>query len=126
MPLSPKSKIVAIRTELTQRLMDKHTTSLKRKPTQTNQDFGGFVNDLLQEVIEKDNFLKVYAPSFQVLDIHDNVLMLLDNHHRNKVVEVYLKDGELWCSEDKNSTCKHVRFCFAVPEVARLNLTKPK
>lgn len=126
MPLSRKSKLVAIRTELTQQLIDKHQTCLKRKPTQTNQDFGGFVNDLLQDVIEKDNFLKVYAPSLQVLDIHDNVLMLMDSHHKNKVIEVYLKDGELWCSDDRSQTCRHVRFCFAVPDVARLNLMPPK
>ncbi|MBA3749329.1 MAG: hypothetical protein H0X03_00240 [Nitrosopumilus sp.] len=34
----------------------------KKKSPFVNEHFGGFINDLLHDILEKDEFLKYYAP----------------------------------------------------------------
>jgi hypothetical protein len=126
MPLSPKSKIVAIRTQLTQKLVSKHYAALKEKPSQTNPDFGGYVNDLLQTILDKDEFLRRYAPTLETIDIHNNVLILRDLQERGNLIQVSIREDRLWCNYCESKNCKHVTYCFAIPEIAKFNLTDPE
>jgi len=126
MPASPRSRTISLRVDLTEKLKNKHDKDLKIKPTKTKEDFGGYVNDLLSSVLEKDEFLKIYAPSINVIDIVDDVLYLRETKNgKPKTIEVYLKDTELYCVFDDSFDCRHVKYAFAIPEVAKLNLKKP-
>lgn len=126
MPASPRSRTISLRVDLTEKLKNKHTQELRVKPTKTKEDFGGYVNDILSSVLEKDEFLKIYAPSISVIDIVGDVLYLRENKNGKSItVEIYLKNNELFCSKDGENNCIHVRYAFAIPEVAKMNLKKP-
>jgi hypothetical protein len=115
-----------MRVSLVPRLEKRHSEELKKRPTQTKEDLGAFVNDLLTDVLDKDDFLRIYAPAISYNNVYDNILYLKDSRIKNKEIEVYLNKGELWCDHDKSSCCEHIRYAFAIPEVAKLNLRKPK
>lgn len=126
MPTSPRSRTISLRVDLTEKLKNKHNQELKVKPTKTKEDFGGYVNDILSSVLEKDEFLKIYAPSISVIDIVGDVLYLKETKNgQPKTIEVYLKDSELYCESDNSFDCRHVKYAFAIPEVAKLNLKRP-
>lgn len=103
------------------RLLRKHTEDLHRKPSKTDPKLIGYVNDLLSDVLDKDEFLKMYAPYLSVIDIIDNVIYLRDAKLKHSV-EIYLKDQQLYCEYDKALDCKHIHYAFAIPEIARLDL----
>lgn len=126
MPSSKKTKNITMRVSLVPRLEKRHSEELKKRPTQTKEDLGAFVNDLLTDVLDKDDFLRIYAPAISYNNVYDNILYLKDSRIKNKEIEVYLNKGELWCDHDKSSCCEHIRYAFAIPEVAKLNLRKPK
>ena len=121
MPLAKGSKNITIRVGLMPRLIHKHQEELKTKPNKTDPKLIGWVNDLLEDVIEKDEFLKLYAPFLTVIDIIDNIIYLRDAKLKRSV-EVYLKHQQLYCEYDKNFNCKHIHYAFAIPEIAKLNL----
>lgn len=122
MPSSPKAGTISLRTTLTEKMKVKHEQELKRRPSRTNQDFGGYVNDILEDILEKDEFLKIYAPSITALDVNDDILYLKDQHIKDRFVEIILRDSQIYCRYHKSFDCVHVRYAFAIPEVARLNL----
>src|ERR1043165_460280 len=99
-----------MRVALVPRLERKHKDELKKHPTQTNEDLGGWVNDLLTDVLDKDEFLRIYAPAISYLSVYENVLHLKDSRVKNNEIHIYLKDKELWCEYDENTYCEHIRY----------------
>jgi hypothetical protein len=71
--------------------------------------------------------LKIYAPSLSIIGYDDNVLYIKDSKKdKGKFAEITLKNDKLYCNLDsEDEYCIHIRFAFAIPEVARLNLKKP-
>jgi len=123
MPLAKGSKNITIRVGLMPRLMKKHLEDLQKKPSKTDPKLIGFVNDLLSDVIDKDEFLKCYAPFLSVIDIIDNIIYLKDAKLKHSI-EIYLKNNQLFCEYDKGFNCKHIHYAFAIPEIARLDLKR--
>jgi hypothetical protein len=124
MPLAKGSKNITIRVGLMPRLLKKHQEALEKRPTNTDKKLIGFVNDLLTDVIDKDDFLRVYAPAISYINVYDNVLYLKDNKIKNKEIRIFLQKEELWCDHDRSSCCEHIRYAFAIPEIAKLNLKR--
>ncbi|MGD1837728.1 MAG: hypothetical protein ACPKPY_06685 [Nitrososphaeraceae archaeon] len=119
MPTSPKSRTIGLRVSLTEKLKKKHKDELKKSPTKTNKDFGGYVNDLLANLLERDDFLNSYNPNISVIDISNNILYLKDG---KRTIEIFPKNNELYCSYDDSFDCKHIKYSFAIPEVSKLDL----
>jgi len=91
------------------------------------ENFTKFVNDLLTDVIEKDDMLKKIAPSLSIIGYDQDVLYLKDSKASNgRFAEIRLKSGRLYCNLDQDEEyCIHIRYAFAIPEIAKLNLRKP-
>ena len=91
---------------------------------ENNRPIKDFVNELLLMNIEKDNFLKSYAPYLSKAGSHENSLYIKD-HNVNRTAEVILKDHTLFCILDNSKNCIHVHFALALPELGKLNIKKP-
>ena len=124
MPLAKGSKNITLRVGLTPRLQKKHREELRKRPNKTDKTLIGYTNDLLSDVLDKDDFLKMYAPYISVIEVVDNVLYLKDSK-LDRTVEIYCKDNKLYCNTDKKFDCKHIHYAFAIPEIARLKLNPP-
>lgn len=106
------------------RLAERWNETKKVVPN-TSEDFGGYVNELLAEVLDKDEMIRLMAPHLSLSAVSSTVLFIRDQHG-SRTAEVYVHDQQLYCDLDKSKSCEHVRFAFAIPEVSKLQLKKPK
>ncbi|MGD1836993.1 MAG: hypothetical protein ACPKPY_02910 [Nitrososphaeraceae archaeon] len=119
MPRSAKSKTIALRVALTEKLTKKYEQIKKTKLR--DEEFGSYVNDLLEEVLEKDEFLKIYAPNISIDAVSDTTLYL---KHKSKgeniTIEIRFKGKKLYCNYDKSFDCEHIHYAFAIPQIAKI------
>src|SRR6185312_6354626 len=113
--------------------MSSHTGS-KRKPTVAIKDdvyekaktkaaekgltLVDYVNETILQSVEKDAFLKTYAPYIEKISTGDTII-LRDNKIK-KIIGVDLKERKLHCSNDECHDCRHIHFALELPEVGRL------
>ncbi len=116
------SKLVNLTPELTRRL-ERNWEEKKKKKPETPAKWGTFVQQLIVDTLDKEDFLSRIAPGFESLGIHNNILFIKDSK-RNGTAEIYLKDSELYCEMDKSVDCDHIHFAWALPELAKLQLKK--
>lgn len=96
---------------------------LTKNAENRNLSLRKYVNEILLMSIEKDEFLREYAPYLSKLTVQDNILFIKDEK-LNAIAQVYLKDHTLYCTLDESSDCMHIHFALALPELARLNHKK--
>lgn len=77
---------------------------------------GAFLERLLWPVLENEEILRRYGPFLSKLEITPDSVLLRDNRE-NIIVELVLKEGDLFCLHDERSDCVHVGFAWALPEV---------
>jgi hypothetical protein len=124
MPRSKRSELITLRVDLVKELKEKWIEERKKSPF-VNEHFGGFVNDLLHDILEKDEFLKHYAP-FLSEDGCSRDTIYIKDFKENKTAEVHFHDNRLYCSLCESFSCFHIQFVMAIPRVAKLNpLHKP-
>jgi len=75
-----------------------------------------YVNEILMMNIERDEFLKSYAPYISKIGIQDNVLYLKDSKN-NTVVEIRLVNGQLQSNHDDPI---YLQYAMALPELMQL------
>lgn len=80
-----------------------------------------YVNEMLMMNLEKDEFLKFYAPYLSKVGLQDNILLLKDSKS-NIYVEISLKNNTLFCSAHESTDCIHVHFALALPEIVKLKI----
>lgn len=83
-----------------------------------------YVNEILLLNVEKDDFLKRYAPYIEAITVGNTIV--LRDHKINKVAEIYMKNGMLYCSHDESNDCMHIHFALALPDVAKIKPRNPK
>lgn len=123
MPLTKGDKQVQIHRDLVEKLKSKWEDKKKKLP-QTNKTFNGFVNEVLSDFIEKDEFLQRFAPALSLESHSFNVLFIRDSK-RQALAEIYRYDKKIKCALCNKFDCEHVHFALAIPEVAKLGLRKP-
>lgn len=84
-----------------------------------------YINSVLAEAIERDKFLQTYAPNLSKVGYQDNILFIRDAK-AGKMAEVYLKDKALYCGLCESKGCIHIHYAFALPEVAKMYLRRPR
>lgn len=78
--------------------------------------FAEWVTEYLQVNLEKDDFLRTYAPNLHKIGITDNILYLKDSK-KNKVIEIRMSNGNLESNDDDPI---YLQFAWALPELAKL------
>ena len=120
MPRSNSSELVTLRVKVVKALREKWKKELEKNPF-ANEHFGGFVNELLSDIIEKDN-LKNYAPFLSEEGCTKDILYIKD-FKENKTAEIKLNgDNKLFCSLCKSYYCFHIQFAMATSKIAKLNI----
>jgi hypothetical protein len=78
-----------------------------------------YINTVLMEAIERDKFLRSYAPSLSKVGYEDDILFIRDIK-LGKTAEIYLRDRSLYCNVCDCKDCVHIHYALALPEVAKL------
>lgn len=124
MPRSNSAELITLRVNIVKELREKWKRERERNPF-VNEHFGGFVNELLHDILEKDEFLKHYAPFLSEEGCTRDTLYIKD-YKENRVTEIHFNDNKLYCTLCNSFDCFHIQFAMATPRVAKLNIeSKP-
>jgi hypothetical protein len=82
-----------------------------------------YINTVLMEPIERDKFLRSYAPSLSKVGYEDDILFIRDTK-LDKTAEIYLRDRFLYCNVCESKDCVHIHYALALPEVAKLYIRR--
>lgn len=110
-------KTVSLRTELIERI--EKVREAKQEGKTRKIPLGTMVEDLLLPELERNEALRHYAPFLEQVGIEDNVIFLKDNRLL-KIVELRVRDGDLYCDHDRSKSCVHVGFAWSIPRVYRV------
>ena len=78
--------------------------------------FAGYVTYLLEQMIQKDKTFARYAPKLEKVSIDSDRVVLKDNI-KNRIAEVVIQNGELFCLLCDEKDCVHVGYIFSLPDV---------
>ena len=78
--------------------------------------FSGYVTYMLEEMMQKDKTFARYAPKIEKISVDDDRIILKDNI-KNRIAEVAVQKGELYCQLCDEKDCVHVGFVWSIPEV---------
>ena len=91
----------------------------KNKPDLTMKginSFSGYVTYMLEQMMQKDKTFARYAPKLEKIAIDEDRVVLKDNI-KNRIAEVTVQKGELFCQLCEEKDCVHVGFVFSLPDV---------
>jgi hypothetical protein len=116
MPIKQGNKLVELRAEVVKGLERDYQLGLRIAP-----DFTSFVNDILFDIMRREEFLAKYKPfsHLNYAGIHRGSILIKDTQ-RNLVSEIIYEDEVLYCnSPDSSSDCEHTRFATSLIDVAK-------
>lgn len=97
----------------------------KKKAADKGVTLQNYVNETLLLNIEKDDFLKDYAPHLY-LAAKDDMSLFIRDEKKNRTAEIVIKDKELICYLCEQNDCEHVHFALALPEIALFSFKMPR
>ena len=83
------------------------------------RSFSGYVTYMMEEMMQKDKTFARYAPKIEQVAMDDDRIVLKDNI-RNRISEVAIQRGELFCMLCDEKNCVHVGFVFSLPNVYKI------
>ena len=81
--------------------------------------FTTLINDILEYVMAKEEFLKSYQPHLQAIAIQESSIYIQNKEDRN-VFEVSMSNDNVKCFQDGNDQCEHARYAMAMTEFGKI------
>ncbi|MEM3143742.1 MAG: hypothetical protein QXG67_04030 [Candidatus Nitrosotenuis sp.] len=78
--------------------------------------FSGYVTYMLEQTMQKDKTFARYAPKIEKVSVDDDRVILKDNI-KNRIAEVTIQRGELYCQLCEEKDCVHIGYVFSLPDV---------
>jgi predicted CopG family antitoxin len=78
--------------------------------------FSGYVTYMLEQTMQKDKTFARYAPKIEKVTVDDDRVILKDNI-KNRIAEVTIQRGELYCQLCEEKDCVHIGYVFSLPDV---------
>ena len=78
--------------------------------------FAGYITYMLEDMMLKDKTFARYAPKLEKVSVDDDRVIIKDNI-KNRIAEVTIQRGELFCQLCEEKNCFHIGFVFSLPDV---------
>jgi len=78
--------------------------------------FAGYITFMMEDLMEKDETFARFAPKLEKVSADDNRVVIKDNI-KNRIAEVAVQNGELYCLLCEEKDCVHIGFVFSLPEI---------
>ncbi len=101
-------------------VFDKNKQELSRKGVNS---FAGYITYMLEDVMQKDRTFARYAPKLEKVAVDDDRVVIKDNI-KNRIAEVVVQNGELYCLLCEEKDCFHIGFVFSLPDVYEILSSK--
>lgn len=96
-----------------------HEEFEKTKPEMRRKgvnSFAGFVTYMIEERMLDDKIFAKHAPMLEEVATYNDRVVIKDNK-TDRIADVVIRNGELYCQLCEASNCTHVGFVFALPKV---------
>jgi len=110
-------KSLTVRTEVHSKAVSRYEQ--EKEKNKTDMSFINWFSEYILLNLEKDEYIASYAPFLEKIGIRDNRLIIRDKK-RDKLTDIFLKDGKFFCNLDEKNDCEHIHFALAMPELVRL------
>lgn len=87
----------------------------------SDKSFTQWISEKLIMMMEKEEFLKFYAPHLKKIAIQDNSVILRDGKLK-RLIEVVYSDNKFWCDIDKKECCIHIQFVLGLPDIVKFKM----
>ena len=78
--------------------------------------FAGYITFMMEDLMQKDETFARFAPKLEKVSADDNRVVIKDNI-KNRIAEVAVQNGELYCLLCEEKDCVHIGFVFSLPEI---------
>ncbi len=78
--------------------------------------FAGYITYMLEDKMLKDKTFARYVPKLEKISVDDDRVIIKDNI-KNRIAEVTIQRGELFCQLCDDKNCFHIGFVFSLPDV---------
>ena len=78
--------------------------------------FAGYITYMLEDMMLKDKTFARYAPKLEKVSVDDDRVIVKDNI-KNRIAEVTVQRGELFCQLCEEKDCVHIGYVFSLPDV---------
>ncbi len=78
--------------------------------------FAGYITYMLEDMMQKDKTFARYAPKLEKISVDGDRVIIKDNI-KNRIAEVTIQRGELYCQLCEQKNCFHIGFVFSLPDI---------
>jgi len=117
----PKSgfKSYALKEELYNSLQEKYEKDKEELQKQGINSLSAFLTHLMSKNVEEQITQQKYKQGIEKVRIISDTVVLKDNTI-DRIIELKIKNGKLYCEFDGKSDCMHVGFAYSIPEINEL------
>ena len=112
----PGFKSITVSEQVYEKFYDVYEKNKEELTMKGVNSFSGYVTYMLEEMMQKDKTFARYAPKLEKISVDDDRVILKDNI-KNRIAEVTIQKGELFCQLCEEKDCVHVGFVFSLPDV---------
>lgn len=109
-------KSITVSETVYNRFSDTYARNKKALEVKGIRSLSGYVSYMLEERMQENEALARHAPLLEKISVDDDRIVLLDKA-KNRVAEVTVQNGALFCQLCEETDCLHVGYAFALPEV---------
>ncbi len=109
-------KSITVSESVYDRFNDAYNRSKESLANKGVRSLSGYVSYMLEERMQESEALARHAPMIEKISVDDDRIVLLDKT-KNRVAEVVIQNGTLFCQLCEETDCMHVGYAFALPEV---------
>ena len=81
--------------------------------------FAGYVTCMLEETMQKDETFARHAPKLEKISVDSDRIIIKDNL-KNRIAEVAIQQGELYCMLCEEKDCIHIGFVWSLPDIYKV------
>ena len=80
------------------------------------RSLSGYISYMLEERMQESEAMARHAPRMKKISVDEDRVVMLDGKV-NRIAEVVVQNGVLFCQLCEENNCLHVGFAYAMPEV---------
>ena len=101
---------------ISEKVYNKFLEFSKKNQVAGVNSFSGYVTYLLESKMAKDKTFAKFAPKLELISIEED-RVIVKNNIQNRIAEVVLQRGELYCQLCEAKDCHCIGYAWSIPEI---------
>jgi len=88
---------------------------------ETNISIHKFINELVEQALAKNEFIKTIVPRFSVIEFSEDSIIIKDEKSKQtRIVIITIQNGKLFCDVHGKNDCEHIHYVLMLPQLAKI------